>query len=342
MQVYLDNLAAVIVKEDTYQIKHWPSRGEVVVNGGRWERALGKYWQYPNRVRRDSKVDLVHFLDHSSAHLIPKVAKNAKVVATLHDLIPLRFPGGLSKSQVERFERNVFNLKYCDAIISVSEYSKQEAVSLLGIAPELIHVLPNGVSSVPDRIESSEAVNGLRSKGADFVVLSVGSDLKRKNLRILPDALRGFEEETGMRAGLLRVGATLDETLANELGDRLEGRVTELGRASLKHLQSCYRNCDAVIVPSLYEGFGLPVLEALSFGKSVACSHSSSLPEVGGGCVNYFDPESATEAGKALVACFEELGEEGKRKNRLDRASKFSWREHLLGFYEIYDSLLPV
>jgi glycosyltransferase involved in cell wall biosynthesis len=338
MKVYREQLWAAQVEADCFEVMCWPEPSSPIVRGGRVAKAAAKYLCYPLRVTAQGQAEIVHFLDHSSGYLIPRVRKGQKVVATLHDLIPLRFGAELRADQVERFRSSVSHLQRCDAIVAVSEYSKGEAIELLGISEEKIHVLPNGVNvpAAPDGL--CEWCLQLRERGAEAVVLSIGSNQERKNLKILPKSLRRLEQETGLKASLLRVGAPLNDSLAAEIREVCgEDFFIEAGRLDEALLWRAYANCDVVIVPSFYEGFGLPVIEALAFGKGVAASERSSLPEVGGVWAEYFDPDSGEEAGLALAQLVLQKDDQQLAQKRREAVKELTWRKHLEGIFEVYE-----
>ena len=340
MKVYREQLLASLDEQDSFSVRCWPERNAQVLNGSRVQKMLGKYLRYSARVFGTRDMDIVHFLDHSSGYLIPFVPRGKKIVATLHDLIPLRYPADLSAGEINRFRSSVNHLKKCDALISVSQYSKEEAVDLLGIPADKIHVVPNGVNAPRKELGRCSFVRRLRERGADCVVLSVGSHQPRKNLKILPQSLKVFEKESGLKVALLRVGTHLDAPLRKEIAEVCgEGFFLEAGRLPEESLWSAYYGCDVVIVPSLYEGFGLPVIEAFACGKGVASSNRSSLPEVGGQLAEYFDPDSPEEAGKALARVASCRSDSDKVSQRLEAVCEVTWRRHLEGVLKVYESL---
>ena len=162
MRVYREYLYASCKKEDRFEIRCWPRTGVAIGRGTRTGNIFGKYFRYALRVAGSSWGEIVHFLDHSSGYLVPWVPKEKKVVVTLHDLIPLRVPIGLSDAQLARFRRSVFCLQNCDAIITVSNYSKNEAIELLKIDEEKIHVVPNGVAVPEEGLTICPSVKELR------------------------------------------------------------------------------------------------------------------------------------------------------------------------------------
>ncbi|MBK1833426.1 glycosyltransferase family 4 protein [Roseibacillus ishigakijimensis] len=343
MDVYRQRLQEQVRVDDPYSLKVWPP-GPLPVDRAkrRLPRALGKYVGYPWRIWRESgKASLVHFLDHSSGHLLPRVREGARTVVTLHDLIPLQESGGLSPRQLERFRSVVDNLRRADRVVAVSEYSRQEAIALLNLREEKVVVVPNGVT-VPELLpEHCELCDRLRKAGATRIALSVGSSLERKNLALLPGLMAEARRVSGKEWALLRVGSPMPEELRRTLFAELgEDRLLEAGRVEDETLSAAYTAADVVVIPSLREGFGLPVLEGFAHGTPVACSDATSLPEVAGGLGSLFDPGDEKEAGRRLVEAAHRGGEEGFRRELRERAKEFSWRRTLEGFYAVYGELL--
>lgn len=328
---------------DGFEVISWP-QGEPVLDGerSRIRKAFANYMSYPLRVRSETqRASIVHFLDHSSANLIKKIQPGALTVVTLHDLIPLRYPGELNCGQIQRFRKKANQLKEADAIIAVSEYSKNEAIELVGCDPESIHVVPNGVRVLSGKGLKSEVVTRMRERGNRIIVFSIGSTLPRKNLQLLPKALGVAQKILGTKVGLVRAGAKLNGELRKEIESVVgEGGFHEFGRIEQDELDSLYHEIDLVFIPSLYEGFGLPVLEAFAAGKAVVCSDRTSLPEVGKQEAHYFDPDDAESAGRAIAA-----GSLGKaslscEERRKAIAGAHSWDRHLDSLFRIYGALL--
>ena len=202
-------------------------------------------------------------------------------------------------------------------------------------------MVPNGVNVPKVEHKDSAAVNQLRASGADAVLLSVGTTLRRKNLQILPAALKAVAEQSGKKLALFRIGDFLDTELAKSLRAVLgENRLIELGRVDEETLWSAYRTADVLIFPSLHEGFGLPVLEALACGTAVACSDRTSLPEAGGEVVEYFDPEDAKAATTAVLQALEQAPDPTSRSVRTTHAAGFRWRQHWIGCQPVYRNVL--
>jgi glycosyltransferase involved in cell wall biosynthesis len=320
-----------VVYDAPYAPPAFPGSG-----AGRIQRAISRYLVAPLAARA-LPSPIVHILDHSSAHLIPYILVGKKVLVTLHDLIPLRDAGFLSKTQQDRYRRCVRNLALADHIICVSEYTRNEAHELLGIPFEKMTVIPEGSSL----LSAASADPSERPSDNTIRILSVGSDLPRKNLRILPLVAEGLVQ-AGYRVELLRVGALLGESLKREFEqlDATRFQLRELGKSDDSVLADCYRSVDCVLIPSLLEGFGLPVLEAMALGCPVVCSNTTALPEAGGGAALYFDP---LDPGSAVIQILRlknnptisrELALLGR-----ERSDLLSWTNHFEGVRNIYQLL---
>jgi glycosyltransferase involved in cell wall biosynthesis len=339
MYRYWKLLEAAIDKDDGFACHSILNASAADFNSksNKFKKILNRKLIYPLQVKFHANSRIVHILDHSWADQLPHVPKNALKVVTVHDLIPLRFPGELKPAQVKRFQSWVNHLEKADAIISVSDYTKHEICDILGIPERKIHVLPQGVE-VP---VSSELISGKSNSDGTFTLGSIGSTLERKNLAILPRALSRLRELTDKKIVLFRVGNSLPANLASELRVVLgPDCLIELGRLPDSELTNFYSRLDALVIPSLYEGFGLPVIEGLAAQIPVVTSNTTSLPEVGGNIPYYFDPHSPDE----LAAVLADIATNGVPNERiesgLERAKSMSWRKCLEGVYEVYNQVL--
>ena len=316
--------------------------------GGRLARAWQKYAAYPWRTGRSARragVRAVHVLDHSFAHLLARVpARGVFKVATVHDLAPLRDGVGLTPSQQERFRRTVEHLRLADRVLADSRHSADEAVELLGLAPERVQVLPLGV-----RVERFARQGGtgeppwVERLAGRRVVLSVGAAIGRKNLEALPKVFRRLRADApGLPTALLRVGQPLPVGLRDELRGALgEGGLVEIGHAPDYELIAAYQRADALLFPSRIEGFGFPVLEAMAAGCPVVCTNVTSLPEVGGEAALYFSPDDPDAAAVHLRRLLTEPEfHQGQVRLGVRQAERFSWGEHYRKLLEIYRAAL--
>ncbi len=302
-----------------------------------------RYWQrkygYPAVIRRRFTGEIAHVLDHSWADMLPHVPPEVLKVVTVHDLIPLRFSAELSAAQAARFKSWVAHVTDAHAVIAVSEYTKKEIQHFFQVPGEKIRVVACGVD-LPTETALSKPITRPDAEPGTLVVGSIGSTISRKNLAILPEAFSRFAARTGRRIVLVRVGPSLPIELADELRNVLgPAGLVELGRLSDAEVGDFYRAMDVVVVPSLYEGFGLPVLEAMAWCIPVISSNTTSLPEVGGDVALYFDPHSPEELATALAKVANESVPLRQIEEGYKRAKRLSWRNCLEGIYQVYEEV---
>lgn len=340
---YWKLLEAAMQPGDPFTCSSILQTSTVPASSGRANRLLTRRLIYPAMVKCRAKGEIVHILDHSWADLLPFVPQMALKVVTVHDLIPLRFPGELTAAQAGRFRNWVGHLRQADAIIADSAYTKQEVQDLLGIESRKIHVVLLGVE-MPDETRAVRSWPQMPPRVDDarqFRIGSIGSTLERKNLAILPEALARLQAAIPRKVVLVRVGAALPAALATALREALgDDGLVELGRLPDEAIGDYYAGLDAVVIPSLYEGFGLPVIEGMAARVPVVASRCTSLPEVGGEVAFYFDPHSPEE----LAAVLARIATEGVPQRLIDegyeRAKSLSWRKCLEGVYQVYAGLM--
>jgi alpha-1,3-rhamnosyl/mannosyltransferase len=214
---------------------------------------------------------------HSTSSLFIRCPEGVKHIITLHDMSISRHPERFRKWQVKSWNRRLPNVLKADRVICISQFTADESMKLLGLPAAQIDVVHNGCDWHQNEITFEE-------RKPDFTVpseffLFVGSLEPGKNLKLLKEAYLLAQSHNRRLAPLLIVGA------------RWQGVATEgpqpqgwhyLGRQSDEVLLYLYRRALALLFPSIYEGFGLPVIEAMAQDCPVLCSNTSSLPEVAG------------------------------------------------------------
>src|SRR5258705_9987656 len=252
-------------------------------------RYAARHFFYPWRVKREARrADLVHILDHSYAHMLTS-ARKRPVVVTVHDLMPvivLRSPtDGWREGVRNRFLRTALKaLRQADAYIVGTEWLKRELATWLG-DDKNIHVVPFGVDRAfygESAVARERGRRDWRIPEDAFVVLHVGSTVDRKNVPLVIQTLARLRQQTD--AYLLQVGGRFSDE-QDQLIDRLDLRryVRSVASADETALRRAYRAADVLLFPSLYEGFGFPVLEAFASGLPVVTSGAGGLKEVAGG-----------------------------------------------------------
>jgi glycosyltransferase involved in cell wall biosynthesis len=284
-----------------------PNRAATVVRDALWYP-----FGLPRRVSHSGAAVL-----HCPTFRAP-LSLRVPLVVTVHDLAVLRFPWAFnawsraySRIAVPRVVHTA------DAVIAVSEFTKRELVELLDIPPERIRVIPNAAAEIfrPD----GETVPG-------EYVLAVGTLEPRKNLPALAQAAR-------------RAGVELRIAGRRGWGDvELSGDVSWLGEVPDPELAALYRGALCVAYPSLYEGFGLPVLEAMACGAAVVTSSGSATEEVAGSAAVLVDPRDP----EAIAAGIQEaLGRRDElRAAGIERARAYSWRDVADRTVALYRDLL--
>jgi len=226
------------------------------------------------RVLLGKNADLLH----STSTLFIRCPRSIKHVLTLHDLSITRHPERFRKWQVHSWNRRLPGILKADRIIAISQFTADEAMNYLGLPASKIDVVHNGCDWHQDIIRFKER------QPTDFEVpseffLFVGSLEPGKNLKLLNEVYRLAESRNKPLPPLMIVGARW-EGVATE-GEKPRGW-HYLGRQSDEVLLYLYRRALALVFPSIYEGFGLPMIEAMAQNCPVICAKTSSLPEIAG------------------------------------------------------------
>lgn len=331
----LEAEAQAAKSSNPYQIRFLWRNGPVEsAPGSRIRRFWDRHVIYPLIIRTRVPVgSTLHILDHSFADLLRYVKSGVRRVVTLHDLFPLVDPDRLTSSQVSRFRHTVSYLHAADAVVCVSEYTRQEAARLLGLPLTKLEVIFNGVAPHPS--PRPHLVTEL-TKNSPFI-LSVGSALKRKNLDSLSDVAASLRQ-FGVRATFVRVGARLNPDLAERIKQNAD--LIELGSLSDEELSAAYACAAVTFVPSVLEGFGLPVLEAMLSGCPVVHASTSSLSEVAGEAALSYDLDDPPAAAAQIQRL---LSDASLRQTKISqgraRAELFSWRNHWNQLNQVYSRL---
>jgi glycosyltransferase involved in cell wall biosynthesis len=215
----------------------------------------------------------------------------------------------------------------------VSEFSARELVELYGLKREHIRVIPNGVSEDFAPRRDDQAMAELRKRiglTSERYVLFIGGADPRKNHQIFLEAAEMVRKKLGSRM-LVLVGSPIhpfgnyEETARRR---SLREKVLCPGRLSTNDLQLLYSSTDLFVFPSLYEGFGMPVLEAMACGAPVLTSNSTALAEVAGDAAVLADPQDARALGEAMIRALEDEPLRAALKVKgFARAKQFSWEQ---------------
>jgi glycosyltransferase involved in cell wall biosynthesis len=245
-------------------------------------------------LRRFTEVRLPDPIDvlHLTAPL-PVRIRGVRTVTTIHDLVPIRLPYATPDNKAEFIHRVRTSAALSDLIVTVSEASKRDIVEILDVDPSKVAVTYQPTDLLPLAAADQDSVPRVLRRYdlvPDSYALFVGALEPKKNLRRLIEAF--LEIDTVMPLAIVGRKAWLwdgDEAWLETLGANARARLRFLGYVSREDLRRLYVGAQMLLFPSLYEGFGLPVLEAMTMGCPVLTSRTSSLPEVCGEAALYVD-----------------------------------------------------
>ena len=294
---------------------------------------LAQQWQIPRLLKQ---FDITIY--HSPYYLMP-YRLPWPVVLTLYDLIPQKYPEYVSARARWMFRLTTkLAMRSSEHVIAISEAARQDAIAAYHLPPNKITAVP----LAPDprfRPQTQGEIERVRQKHSlpAAYALYLGSNKPHKNLERLVQAWEIAAQEV---PHTLVIAGTWDGRYprSKELAEQKQiSSIRFLGPVDEADLPALYSSAQLFIFPSLYEGFGLPVIEAMACGTAVTCSHTSSLPEVGGDAALYFNPlnteEMAQQIGHLLTdtTLRKELAAKG-----LIQAQKFSWRNTATTTLQIY------
>ncbi len=299
------------------------------VLSGRGPSLAWRHMRLPRQMRRDG-IDL-HF---SPAYFLP-LFKVCPSIVVVHDLTFRVHPEWFARDWRMRFDELFWRkVRQAERILTVSEHSKRDIVRLLGVEPGRVVAIPEAADERFVQVEDGRLLSGVRDRYGlpERFVLTVGAIHTRRNLERLIEALAITREQTGADVFLMIIGTPAEFSPPVDIHGTAErcglsDRVLHVEYVSEEDLLLLYNACGLFAYPSIYEGFGLPVIEAMACGAPVACSNVTSIPEVAGDAALYFDPEKTEEIAEAISLA---LTDEGVRKRLQaagpERASLFSWR----------------
>jgi glycosyltransferase involved in cell wall biosynthesis len=323
---------------DRYPHRDWPANVSLVdrrlpTNGLNlaWNRlgapALDRLVRAP--------LDLVH-----SPHPLIVPGKRAKHIVTLHDLFFLKHPDWVADEIKRDYVPLVKeHVKRADGVICVSQYTASEARLLLDVPPEKIAVIPNGVDpAYREPIEEAEVEAILQKRRVPRgAILYLGNDAKRKNLVNLAMAYMGMNRRRARTMPPLVLIGPGSGWAQGGPGPVIRA----MGYLPTREIRALMAASTALVLPSLEEGFGLPVVEAMAAGLPVVCSQGSSLEEVAGGAavlINPLDTRSIADGIDRVLA--DPAFAQRLRAAGLEQSKKFNWDTAARQTLEYYKKVL--
>lgn len=341
-QAYTDVLPASIPQLTTEQdhfawrlrtlVAHWLNRSQDDVLG-----IANTGTEHPSAPR----------LFHATEHLLPHF-KRVRTVFTLHDLIFKLYPEHhLPRNRLFLQLAMPLFLRRADAVICVSEHTRQDAIRIYHMPEAKLHVIHEGVSARFRADVPSRDLQRVRERYhlPENFLLFVGTIEPRKNLVTLFQAFKALREQAPDLAEELIIagkhGWLADATYRAVHVNNLTGLVRFVGRVDDNDLPALYRLARVFVFPSLYEGFGLPPLEALACGTPVVASNTSSLPEVLGDAALLVPPLDVGAWVQALRRALTDAALRRTLSQRgLERAAHFTWQRTAEATLRVYEGVL--
>ncbi len=282
-------------------------------------------------------------LFHSPDFVLPPL-RRARTIVTVHDLSFMRYPQCAARGLVAYLNSVVpRSLRRADLILADSEWTRQDVVAMLGMPAGKIVVVPAGVGPEYHPISDQSLLDAVRQRYhlPQRFILHVGTLEPRKNLVRLIEAVRASTQSPDMRLVLVGGKGWLYEDIfasVERLG--LAQNVIFPGYIAEADLPAVYNLATVFAYPSLYEGFGIPPLEAMACGTPVVCSNSSSLPEIAGDAALLIDPTDTEALADALQrALSDESLRADLRRRGVAQAQRFSWPAAAQKLLAAYNSL---
>ena len=297
-------------------------------------KTMWKYCSLPRLEYFTGEVDVYH-----AFHNMMPPTKGVPRILTVHDLRRYRLPGLYNKPEQDIFTEAI---RQADHIAAVSEATRKDICEIFGIAPDKVTAVPlacdpglRPVAAEAKPLIVEQIFKGLNCASAPYLATISATDHRKNILRTirafqkvkpsLPDGMKlvvaGFLPKNQEELAGSTAAAEQDSDII------IAGPVEDLGL-----LLSC---SEGLLFNSLYEGFGIPILEAFAFGIPVLTSNCSSMPEVGGVAAFYCDPESETSIGDGITALFGDsrlpMIEAGR-----NRLADFNWKKSAQGYMDIY------
>lgn len=329
---------------------HSPNRKKAGIGSGIW-KYYDRYWHFPAWVTQQS-ADVFHVIDHSDGHIARWLKKAGKpVVVTCHDLINFVAPENVQEQaqmpliSMTAWKFAVRGLQSADRIVTVSSHTAKDVTRWLDIAPGKITVVPNAVEAGFQRLNQADIDRVRQQWGVSpetFCLLNVGSSHPRKNIGTVLEAVRQLKVQK-VPVHFCKAGADFAPEQKKFIQThQLQTHITYLGKPDRQTLIQSYNAADVLVAPSLYEGFGMTILEAMSCGIPVITSNVTSLPEVAGDAAVLVAPTDV----QAIVTAVSQIQHDSEYRQLLrqrgwERVKAFTWESAAEKIAHLYEKLVP-
>ena len=279
---------------------------------------------------RYNRFDLVHFTDQY-CRLKPNKVR-AKRVLTIHDMNPVHEQLRSPKKMKKYLDRLGGYIDLCDKVVAISRFVAGDILKYFPQAENKIRVIYNGA----DKLKVKTGHQPAYLPRGKFL-FTIGHVSAKKNFHVLPALLEGNDCQL-IIAGIITPyqQKIFEEATKYNCG----GRVVIAGTISDEDRAWYYQNCEAFVFPSVAEGFGLPVIEAMNFGKPVFLSTHTSLPEIGGDKAYYFDSFEGEQMQQVFSKGMEDFEKRGRAAEMITYAERFNWNNTALEYLSVYRECL--
>ncbi|KPU44553.1 mannosylfructose-phosphate synthase [Oxobacter pfennigii] len=304
-----------------------------------------RFWEqyYIPDILKTKNVDVYHLPQNGIG--LPQ-NKSSLYVATVHDLIPYIMPETVGKGYLAKFISQMpAIISNLDMIITVSEWSKKDIMRIFGIPEEKIVVTHLAADDIFMPLDKSSSLNYVKENYGidDNIILYLGGFSPRKNVKSILLAFSMIHSKLSKDYRIVIIGSAKDDhqfliKLSQNLG--IGDKVFFTGYVPYDDLPYFYNSAELFVYPSLYEGFGLPILEAMKCGTPTITSNVSSIPEIAGDgalLINPFDTEKLADAMSKVLEDNEIKS--GLIAKGLERASLFSWRKTAHETLKVYGNV---
>lgn len=308
-----------------------------------WDQFILPHVVLPRQLKKH-EVDLIYYTDN----LVP-LRRPCRFVVMIHDLAPFQTPETFKLlHRIYQHWYFKFAVKKSPLIITISECSKKDIHEILGVPLDRIHVIPEAVAEKFGVIEDHKLKEEVRKKYnlPEKIILNVGTIQPRKNLGRLLSAYKAIKDTNKIPHKLVIVGRK------GWLSDQIFDLVKELdlsqsviftGSVPEDDLPVIYNLAELFVFPSIYEGFGLPPLEAMACGVPVITSNVSSIPEVVGDAALLIDPYDENALREAIVNVLHDLTLKEKLINRgREQIQKFSWERTARETLQVFEKMMAL
>lgn len=353
---YVRNLVSELLKVDKtntyYLIHHSHSQDQfhtelkgnkrvheifVPIKRGIFGREMRKIVAMPGVLERYN-LDVVH----ETAQTGPFFRKsNFKKIVTIHDLVPLIYPRTQSFAVHLHHRLGLpYMLKNVEKVIAVSENTKRDIVTLFHIDPNRVKVIYEAASPLFSRKSGHEIIKIKKKYGLHDYFFYVGALEPRKNIERMLRAFDTVRKSKNIQFVIVTKKGWKNQGIFRTIKElNLEHDIKILHDVALDELPSLYSGAKALVFASLYEGFGLPILEAMACGCPVITSKASCMPEVAGKAAILVNPENVDQIEKAMISVLDKKAADRLRTLGFKNVKRFSWSKAARETLKVYEEV---